>query len=266
MQSIMEKEILRLLVTYKKKLSSLSDFYVNSGIPDKKKEKAIKNHNLKYGEKILFHSVHSLLGYVFNSSVMTNKVFSLKHEGGEYMFLNWTDIEKVIFHSKSFHFVLDSDNNQNFVLSEDDVLPSYDKDQLSCTIFAQLLTEIASLFENEEQNNFKAMNQLFVDSCHSTVIEKSKEYLNKYGEEANYSQKVHLLASRSYLQNGEVEKATQEISFCEDLLEGDDFLNETGIEVAEAKGDILLNHKSEYEALSFYRRALENCEDKAKNK
>lgn len=217
----MEEEIIKILKKYKTKFSEVSDLYFHPDIPDKKLNKAIKNHSLDYGEKILFHSIGSILGFTYNSSIITSKFFGFKLDEG-YSCIEWKKIQEVFYHSKQFHIILDAENKDSkLILPEDAALPSYDKNEDSSKDFADMLCEISNQYENKDHKDFRNLENLFSTNQFEKFEQESKLYIENYGKEGDYSFQTHLLRVDFFVNHPNIDKALWDISHCDQIIKSE---------------------------------------------
>ncbi|MCX2837883.1 hypothetical protein OQ279_06920 [Salinimicrobium sp. MT39] len=262
----MENSIKSILKKYKPRFVEVSDAYFYPNIPEKKLNKLIKNHTIEYGQKVYFHSVGSLLGFVHSSCVITDKYFSFKNSDlDEYFKMGWDKIQEVRYYGNKFDFVYSSsDPSRNFQFKKDDILPSLLSDSNLGNHFAALLTEIAKLFQNEDQDKFEKVKASLKEGDTKSFEQTSSEYLKCYGEDGDFSNNIHLLRAQYFFRENKFDNALEEVKCCEHHLE-EGFITDDNlaIDVLKTKGDILLKSGQEYGAVTAYSGVLKNYSDYA---
>ena len=266
----MKGKILKILREYEDLISDLVSCYLYPDIPKKKDKNAKKSHELDIYDEILFLNDHTLFGSATESTIITDKGISIVDDDSEPpILIKWEKIDHVDFTGDNFHFFYDTENqNDRYDIYKGSITSSLESDDDKNKPFAEMLTEIASLFENEEKKIYNEIIKHFENKDVDTFFELTEKYIQQYGKEGEYHFEIRAARAQNYNAINKSKKALKEINFNIEEIEsvkeslGEDFDYDGLAYIFGIKGDILSNLNRTYEALQHYQFAFNEETDK----
>jgi len=174
-----KKQILEIIAKYTNDIKFVNAIFY-SEITEKKKKNASKTHGLDLYEEILFLIDHTLFGSATQSTIITEKRFSLVPDDSEpALQYDWVDLTKVDFVHGNYYFFDEDEKDEieKFMVSH-----SLDSDDKFALPFAKMLTEISDLYPNPRKILFNEIEKASETENYEKIVELSDKYEDIYGD------------------------------------------------------------------------------------
>jgi hypothetical protein len=263
----MKENIIEILNKNKNIIDKMVSSWIKDEISNKKVRNAKKSHNVDIYEDILLLQDHTIFGSATESTILTENYISLvNYDSKTPEKIYWKNIDRVEYIDKYYYFFFDPDDDENRKCWKH--LSFHLTDDTFYQLCANLLSEIASLFENKEQKLFKDLEKTFKEQQYDDFINKTEQYFSDYNN-GDYSFELHHLRAKAFLKKNDTDKAFKEISYCIHSIdeckkengEVDDYNSDLN-HIFETKGEIFLALQKNYEAIKEFNFALKNSIDK----
>lgn len=211
---MLKDEILKEISEDESFLGAIQGRYIYPNIPERKIKNATKSHHIGLYEQILYLIDNTVFGSAEESSVITVSGLSINgySEDDRVLFM-WADIESVDFIDGYYYFFYDLTKDFYKKVDGRHLITNIKSEYKFGKPFSQLLTRIASKFENKQLILYDEINRKFIEGLEDDANELSKQYFKLFGDNGLYSSSIRFIRGSIYYKQGKFDNALNEINY-----------------------------------------------------
>jgi hypothetical protein len=204
-----------------KEIKTDSNNFFIENIPISKIKSAKESHQLEAFESILYLRDFTFFGSASESCIITiNGISVVTDDTKPPLFISWNQIENVEYIDDSYIFYFDNDKKTDYLkINREHISHNSDENNFFGGNFAKTFNEISNEFENFEKKFYDELLDLASNKKEEEFIEKSKLFLQEYGEQSKFYYKVLFLRANTFYLLDKLENA---LSITKNVLEKND--------------------------------------------
>lgn len=218
----MNKEyIVTKLQLLEKEISLDSCNFFNENIPTSKVKTAKESHKIEAFEPVLFLRDFTFFGSASESCIITvNGISIVTDDTKPALIIYWNQIENVEYIDDSYIFYFDTENKSDYLkISREHISHNSDENNFFGEKFASTFNIISNEFENTEKKLYDELVELSTNKNELEFLEKSKLFLQEFGEKSKFYFKVLFLRANTFYILDQLDNA---LSITKNVLEKND--------------------------------------------